>query len=125
VPGCCERPTAGVCSLCRVSESRSAVDGDVEGHELASVAVSDDGVVLRAPGSEDFPVDVLFDGRRIASFWIRRDTESHGVRGEVVYAWPTPLRRFLDGTTDLSLVDHVSGAELYRSQVGLDRKSVV
>ena len=91
-----------------MNESRTTVDGAVEGHEIASVDVSDDGIALRSPGSQDFPVDVLFDGRRIASFWIRRDTESRGLRGEVFYGWPTPLRRFLDGMTDLSLVDHVS-----------------
>jgi hypothetical protein len=39
--------------------------------------------------------------------------------GDVLYRWPTPLRRFLDGTTELSLVDHVSGDELYRSDVAL------
>ncbi len=100
-----------------MSESRTTVDGDVEGHEIASVDVSDEGLALRSSGSQDFPVDVLFDGRRIASFWIRRDTESRGLRGDVVYAWPTPLRRFLDGTTELSLVDHVSADELYRSEV--------
>jgi hypothetical protein len=103
--------------VCRVNESRATVDGAVEGHEIASVDVSDEGLALRSPGSEDFPVDVLFDGRRIASFWIRRDTESRGLRGEVFYAWPAPLRRFLDGTTDLSLVDHVSGDELHGSEV--------
>jgi hypothetical protein len=99
-----------------VSESRSTVDGDVEGHQLASVEVTDEGIALRPPGAEDFPVDVLFDGRRIASFWIHRDTETRGLRGDVLYAWPAPLRRFLDGTTELTLVDHVSGAELYRAE---------
>jgi hypothetical protein len=99
-----------------VSESRSAVEGDVEGHQLASVEVTDEGIALRSPGAEDFPLDVLFDGRRIASFWVRRDTVSRGLRSDVLYAWPAPLRRFLDGTTDLSLVDHVSGEELYRAE---------
>jgi hypothetical protein len=92
-----------------------------ERHDLGAVTVSDDGLLLRSPGAGDFPVDVLFDDRRIASFWLRRDTEAAGVgsRGAVLYRWPAPLHRFLDGTTELSLVDHVSGDELYRDEVAL------
>ncbi len=89
----------------------------VEGHDVASVAVSDEGLLLRSAGSRDFPVDVLFDGRRIASFWLRRDTDAKGA--DVLYRWPGPLQRFLDGTTELALVDHVSGAEIYRAAVTL------
>ncbi len=84
---------------------------------MTSVTVSDEGVLLRPPGAEDFPVDVLFDGRRIASFWLRRDTEARGA--DVRYRWPVPLQRFLNGTTELRLVDHVSGTELYRAEVTL------
>jgi hypothetical protein len=119
-----------------VNERRSSLDGEVEdaptasrapsspdaASALTSVVVSDEGVRLRAPGARDYPVDILFDGRRIASFWIRRDTEGTGPGGKgsaVLYRWPTTLRRFLDGTTELSLVDHVSGAELFRSEVTL------
>jgi SAM-dependent methyltransferase len=100
------------------------VDGEADGtdgHELASVDVSQDGVLIRST-APDFPVDVLFDGRRIASFWLRRDTEATGLgtKGSaVLYRWPVALRKFLDGTTDLSLVDHVSGDELYRAEVAL------
>ncbi len=102
-----------------------AADGDGEstddGHTLTSVSVSDDGLLLRSPGSDDFPVDVRFDDRRIASFWLRRDTESAGgaTKSGVLYRWPAPLHRFLDGTTALTLVDHVSGDELYRAEVTL------
>src|SRR4029079_6459800 len=49
--------------------------------------------------------------RRIASFWLRRDTQPKGA--DVFYPWPPALHRFLDGTTELGLIDHVSGAELY------------
>jgi hypothetical protein len=110
-----------------VSERQPLADGAADdgrgaagdGPTLASVSVSDDGVLLRSPGSDDFPVDVRFDDRRIASFWLRRDTEPAGAatRGGVLYRWPAPLHRFLDGTTELTLVDHVSGDELYRSEV--------
>src|SRR5262249_14237434 len=47
-------------------------------------------------------------------FWLRRDTEAKGA--DVVYRWPAPLRRFLDGTTEVALVDHVSSTELYRAE---------
>jgi len=84
---------------------------------VGSVAVSDEGLLVRCPGARDFAVDVLFDGRRIASFWLRRDTVARG--GDVLYRWPAPLQRFLHGTTELSLVDHVSGTDLYRAEVTL------
>jgi SAM-dependent methyltransferase len=89
--------------------------------DLGTVSVSDDGLLLRSPGSRDFPVDVLFDGRRIASFWLRRDTETTGVgpKAGVLYRWPAPLQRFLNGTTELSLSDHVTGDELFRDEVAL------
>jgi len=56
--------------------------------------VDGDGVHLRA--GEDTVVDVLFDGRRIWSFWTLRDS----VDG--VAPWPPQLRRFLDGSTRLA-----------------------
>jgi hypothetical protein len=115
-----------------VNERQTSLEGEVGGapaasrapssFDAASVLVSDDGVLLRSPGARDFPVDILFDGRRIASFWMRRDTEVQGLGSkgsDVLYRWPVPLRRFLDGTTELSLVDHVSGDELFRAEVAL------
>jgi SAM-dependent methyltransferase len=86
-------------------------------HALTTVSVSDQGLLLRSVSGDDFPVDVTFDGRRIASFWLRRDTQSRG--GDAFYPWPPALHRFLDGTTDLGLVDHVSGASLYDAPVTL------
>jgi SAM-dependent methyltransferase len=82
---------------------------------LTSVSVTDEGLVLRGDG--DFPIDVTFDGRRILSFWLERDTTSRGA--DAVYPWPGVLRRFLDGTTDLALVDHVSGTPLHLETVRL------
>ena len=72
-------------------------------------------------------VDVLFDGRRIWSFWTLRDTSP--ADGGRVAEWPSPLRRFLDGTTRLSVVEHVSGRGLFDEEVslgsGTDRIAVV
>ncbi len=73
--------------------------------------VDDTGVHLTT--GEDGVVDVLFDGRRIWSFWTLRDTE------DGVAAWPGMLRRFLDGTTRLSVVEHVSGRVVFEADVSL------
>ncbi len=82
---------------------------------LRVTRVDDSGVHLTS--GEDTVVDVLFDGRRIWSFWTLRDTspEDHGVIAE----WPSMLRRFLDGTTRLSVVEHVSGRTAYDEEVHL------
>ncbi|WP_344151338.1 class I SAM-dependent methyltransferase [Nocardioides koreensis] len=77
--------------------------------------VTDDGIFVRA--QQDRVVDVLFDGRRIGSFWLERDTREAGE--ERLYPWPDALRRFLDGTTTLSLVDHVDDLELFSEEVAL------
>jgi hypothetical protein len=57
-------------------------------------SVDERGIVVRSAG--DRAVDVLFDGRRVWSFWVRRDTEPDGFRRRLA-PWPVPLRRFLDG----------------------------
>jgi SAM-dependent methyltransferase len=77
--------------------------------------VDDAGIRLRA--QTDVVVDVLFDGRRIWSFWTLRDTTEEG-RDRFV-RWPSQLRRFLKGTTRLSLVDHVTGLTSYDEEIRL------
>jgi SAM-dependent methyltransferase len=86
-----------------------------DAHALSSVVVSDEGLTLRGEG--DFPIDVMFDDRRIFSFWLQRDTVARGA--DIVHPWPPVLRRFLDGTTELALVDHVSGDPLHVETVRL------
>jgi hypothetical protein len=81
------------------------------------VSIDDAGIQLRA--TDDLPVDVLFDGRRIFSFWSHRDSER--ADGEWFFAWPGALRRFLDGTTTVTLVDHVGGTTLHEVEVRLGR----
>ena len=72
--------------------------------------VDDDGLALWGFG--DRAVDVLFDGRRVWSFWLERDTRTTlpGVRS---IEWPSALRKFLDGKTRLTVTEHVSGRVLY------------
>lgn len=81
--------------------------------------VTDDALVVR--GTADRALDVLFDGRRVLSFWLQRDTTGSGP--DRTYAWPPPLRRFLDGTTTLSLVDHVTERELYSADLSFGTSS--
>lgn len=79
------------------------------------VDVNAEGIALR--GSQDIPIDVLFDGRRIFSFWLIRDTVRRG--DTLFYAWPVILGRFLDGTTTVSVQDHVNGQELFSAPITL------
>jgi hypothetical protein len=58
--------------------------------------VDERGIVVSSRG--DRAVDVLFDGQRVWSFWVRRDTEPYRA-GRRLAPWPTPLQRFLDGST--------------------------
>lgn len=77
---------------------------------MTELAVDDDGITVR--GSGDLPVDVCFDGARVFSFWLRRDTEARG--RDLFFAWPPALRRFLDGSVTVSLVDPATGEEWVR-----------
>src|SRR5688500_11902967 len=81
--------------------------------------VTDDALVVR--GTADRALDVLFDGRRVLSSWLQRDTTGSGP--DRTYPWPPPLRRFLDGTTTLSLVDHVTERELYSADLSFGTSS--
>jgi Tellurite resistance protein TehB len=59
-------------------------------------SVDERGIVVSSRG--DRAVDVLFDGQRVWSFWVRRDTEPHRA-GRRLAPWPVGLKRFLDGRT--------------------------
>ena len=87
--------------------------------DVTGVRVDDEGV--RARSGSEVVLDVLFDGRRIWSFWLHRDGEPSGA-GHLV-RWPSALRRFLHGTTQLSVVAHVSGDVVYDAEVRLGEPS--
>jgi hypothetical protein len=78
---------------------------------LQVTAVDDSGVHLTS--TADTVVDVLFDGRRIWSFWTVRDT-ANGLA-----EWPRMLRRFLDGTARVSVVEHLTGGVAFDAEVRL------
>jgi hypothetical protein len=85
---------------------------------LRSLRADDDGLFFDpVDPHDDAVVDVLFDGRRIWSFWTVRDSEGAGSSRHV--PWPLPLTRFLDGRTTVSLVDHVSGEQLATAEAVL------
>src|SRR5680860_526646 len=83
----------------------------VEQVPMDVTAVDDAGVHLSS--GEDTVVDGLFDGRRIWSFWTMRDTE------DGLAAWPRMLRRFLDGTTRVTVLEHLSGSVVFEADVAL------
>jgi hypothetical protein len=83
--------------------------------KVDAVRVDDRGIRFRT--SDDDVVDVCFDGRRIWSFWLLRDSVAEGA--ERLAEWPGQLTRFLDGSTRLTLVAHVSDTTLYDDEVSL------
>jgi hypothetical protein len=83
--------------------------------KVDGVRVDDRGIWFRS--AADDVVDVCFDGRRVWSFWLLRDSRPDA--GGRLATWPSALVRFLDGTTRLSLVAHVSAVTLYDEEVSL------
>jgi hypothetical protein len=83
--------------------------------KVDAVRVDDRGIWFRA--TDEDVVDVCFDGRRVWSFWLQRDSRPDS--GGRLTEWPGALVRFLDGSARLSLVAHVSGVTLYDEQVSL------
>jgi hypothetical protein len=86
---------------------------------VSGVRVDDEGV--RAVSDVEVVLDVLFDGRRIWSFWLHRDGTPRGA-GYVV-GWPSALRRYLNGSTQLQVVEHVTGTVVHDEEVHLGEGS--
>ncbi|GGF40238.1 hypothetical protein GCM10011519_12400 [Marmoricola endophyticus] len=76
--------------------------------ESRVLQLDDAGMVLS--GDAEVVLDVSFDGRRIWSFWLLRDSEPS--TGGRFVAWPQSMRRFLDGRTTLQVAEHLSGRVL-------------
>jgi hypothetical protein len=96
---------------------------------VTDVRVDDDGIAART--DEELVLDVLFDERRIWSFWLPRDAVARDDGWFV--EWPSALRRFLHGRTRLQVVRHVDQEVVFDEEVtlgeppagGLDRIAVV
>lgn len=84
--------------------------------KVTSVRVGDEGI--RASTDAEVVLDVVFDDRRIWSFWLRRDGERLRDGGYHV-PWPPALRRFLNGVTRLKLVEHVDQRVVFDQEVHL------
>ncbi len=90
--------------------------------------VDDAGVAVLV--AEDRPVDVCVDGRRVWTFWTRRDSEPVGAptaRRPVpgrwparLAPWPRPLRAHLHGTGRITVRDSVTSRVLFDRTVSLD-----
>lgn len=76
--------------------------------------VDEEGIGLRGVGDE--VLDVLFDDRRIWSFWSGRDTDPGPGPGRRHAAWPRSLQRFLDGTTRVTVRVHVTERVLHDAE---------
>lgn len=83
--------------------------------DLAVTRVDETGITVT--GSDDVVLDVLFDGRRVWSFWAQRDTEDEGHGGRVA-PWPKPLARYLDGVVELTVRAHVAEEDLFSRELG-------
>lgn len=73
---------------------------------------------IRVTGSTDLVLDVGFDGRRIWSFWLLRDSQPGEARAAQRFIpWPAQLQRFLDGSTRLTVTAHVGGEKLFDEEM--------
>ncbi|MFL6135752.1 MAG: class I SAM-dependent methyltransferase [Nocardioidaceae bacterium] len=87
--------------------------------DVTGVRVDDEGI--HASSDAEVVLDVLFDERRIWSFWLKRDGERRG--NAYVVPWPPALRRFLNGVTRLRLVEHVTSRAVFDEEVHLGKAS--
>jgi hypothetical protein len=87
-----------------------------------------DGHGISLSRASERPVDVLFDGQRVWSFHVVRDTVRDGLRGRTAI-WPKPLSRYLDGRTRLVVRDPATGEVYFDDDVAFgsstDRVAVV
>lgn len=78
------------------------------------VRVDEHGVHLSS--ADDVVVDVLFDDRRVWSFWTERDT-TEGPHGRRTAAWPRPLRKYLDGHAVIRVREHTGEVDLFAQEL--------
>jgi SAM-dependent methyltransferase len=89
------------------------------------LAVDEGGISLLVAG--DLPIDVCFDGRRIWTFWTRRDTVRVPVPVPVVdrvvgavrrhAAWPKVLLAHMDGSTRITVRQSAGDGEYYDREI--------
>lgn len=88
--------------------------------KVDGLRVDERGFHFAEPAVDDV-VDVRFDGRRVWSFWLLRDSKQ--VDGQRFVGWPGGLKPFLNGVTQLSIVAHVTETVLYDEELKLGTKT--
>ena len=83
---------------------------------VSDVSVDDAGITARS--KREVVLDVLFDDRRIYSFWLHRDGSLLD-DGRWLVPWPKTLTDFLDGQASVSLVEHETGEQVFHDRVSL------
>jgi SAM-dependent methyltransferase len=78
----------------------------------SGVVVDDDGLVL--PVQHEDRIKVAFDGRTVCTFSAARGRRTGGTR---TIRWPNALRRFLDGTAVVTIVEHGDDQPLFEDLV--------
>lgn len=94
------------------------MNGTEERADVVVTRIDGDGVWAKA--ADEGVYDVLFDGRRIWSFWLLRDSvqaEEHDANRLV--RWPRSLRKYLDGRARLVVREHVGEAVVFDEDVRL------
>lgn len=82
---------------------------------VPQVLVDRSGIAARA--ADDVVLDVLFDGRRIWSFWIQRDGSYRKKSDDYLVPWPKGLARYLDGVTELTVQRHLDESVVFADDV--------
>ncbi|WP_154402923.1 class I SAM-dependent methyltransferase [Nocardioides speluncae] len=82
---------------------------------VSRVLVDNTGIAARA--TDEVILDVLFDGRRIWSFWIQRDGKYRKPTDDYLVPWPKGLPKFLDGVTELTVQQHLDEVVLFAEEV--------
>lgn len=90
--------------------------GAAERTQFSVVRIDDDGVW--ASGSVEGVYDVLFDGRRIWSFWFLRDSTEVDEPGVArIVRWPRSLVKHLDGRARVTVREHVDETVVYENGI--------
>lgn len=77
-----------------------------------------DGEGVWASGRDEGVYDVLFDGRRIWSFWFLRDSkQADDPDADRIVRWPRTLLEYLDGRARITVREHVDETVAFDEQI--------
>lgn len=85
---------------------------------VSQVSVDAEGITARS--RREVVLDVFFDGRRIHSFWLKRDgVPVPGSSATSAVRWPGSLQKFLSGSTRLKLTVHETQQVVFDEEITL------